>query len=126
MPYTHIGEALAAADERRIRLLRRGAFRVAGGVVLIVGAWLVLPLGIYQLVSAPVSVVSVVEVVAGVALLAAGVAVIVNGMRVRRAAVRVHAPETPGGRGNPRFDEDRKSLPTGGVPISWIGGVPGS
>jgi hypothetical protein len=117
---------MAEADELRIRGIRSGNLRIALGLILGTGAWLLLPYGIYQLATGSAITVPVIEAVAGVALLAAGVLTLVGGARARRRAASVHAPVTAAGRANPAFGEDRQPLPTGGVPINWIGGVPGS
>jgi hypothetical protein len=125
MEPTEVARSLAAADELRIRRLRAATIRIVCGVALLVGAWLTLPLGLYQIASTSMSVLTVVEILAGFVLLVAGVAVILRGLRMRREALRSIAPEAMTGRANPAFDEDRKSLPTGGVPHNWIGNVPG-
>lgn len=117
---------LAEADDHRIRSLRRGNLLIALGVVLCVAAWLMLPFGVFQLATASMSVVSLGLVIAGALLLTASVLLVVRGITVRRRAVREHAAVSAFGKANPAFGEDRKTVPTGGVPISWMGGVPGS
>ncbi|TFB69834.1 hypothetical protein [Cryobacterium sp. Hz9] len=62
----------------------------------------------------------------GAIFLLASIVSVVGGIRVRRQSVRDHAPATAFGKANPAFDGDGKTLPTGGVPLSWIGNVPGT
>ncbi|GAA3861828.1 hypothetical protein GCM10022381_02630 [Leifsonia kafniensis] len=125
MVHANIARALAD-DELRIRGLRFANLRIVIGVVLVAGAWLLLPFGISQLATGQVVVLPVLDVLGGGALLAGGVCLIVSGVRGRRRAESMHKPDTENGQANPAFDEDRQPLATGGVPLGWIGNVPGS
>ena len=125
MVHADITRALAE-EERRVRDLRLSTLRILLGVILVVGAWLLLPFGISQLTTGVVAALPVLEVVGGVALLAGGVVIVVREVRARRKAERLHASVVEIGKANPLFDEDRRPLPTGGTPIAWIGNVPGS
>jgi hypothetical protein len=115
-----------AEDQLRIRRVRSATLRVVLGVVLVAGAWLVLPFAVYHLAIGPVALVPGIEAVGGAMLLAGGVIAVLSGLRGRRRAETMHAPVTESGKANPAFDEDRRPLPTGGVPLGWIGNVPGS
>ena len=125
MVYSDLAVAMAE-DQLRIRRVRSATLRVVLGVGLVAVAWLILPFGIYQLAIGPVALAPFIEAVGGAALLAGGVVVVVSGVRGRRRAERMHAPVTESGKANPAFDKDRQPLPTGGVPLGWIGNVPGS
>ncbi|MDJ0377475.1 hypothetical protein [Cryobacterium sp. PH31-L1] len=112
-------QILALADDRRLRDLRRGGLLVFLGVLIFAGAWLLIPFGIFQSAAG-----SAWFVVGGVVLLADSAWLVVIGTRMRRRAQRDHAVATAFGKANPAFDEDRKPVPTAGVPLGWIGNVP--
>ncbi|MBG6215535.1 hypothetical protein RCH23_003481 [Cryobacterium sp. CAN_C3] len=126
MEESYVARDLAAADDLRIRNVRRGTFFVIIGSVLLVGAWLTIPFSIYRSFNASLSGFSLGLMAGGVVLLGASIFFVVCGVRVRRRALREHAVASVMGKANPAFDGDRKTLPTGGVPLSWIGHVPGS
>jgi len=115
---------LVESDDRRVRDLRRAAGVIALGVVLVVGSWLMLPIGTIRLASGELSFAWVLVVAAGAVALAAGIALWIHGVRERRAIGAMHAPTTAQGKANPSFDEDRKTVPTGGTPASWAGFTP--
>ncbi|MGO4102532.1 hypothetical protein AB4Y63_01130 [Leifsonia sp. YAF41] len=96
------------------------------GIVLVMGAWFLLPFGISQLTTGSITALPVLEVIGGAALLARGVVIVVREVRARRRAERLRASFSESGKANPLFDEDRRPLPTGGIPIAWMGNVPGS
>jgi hypothetical protein len=115
---------LVESDERRLRDIRRGAAVITLGVILVAGSWLMLPIGIIRLSSGDPSLESVLVVVGGAIALVAGIALWTHGLRARRATVAAHSPVTAQGKANPAFDEDRKTVPTGGTPASWAGFTP--
>jgi hypothetical protein len=123
---SQVARDLALADDRRIRVLRRGNLLVVLGSLLFVGAWLTIPFGAFLAITASLSGGSLALLGGGVIFLLASIASVVGGIRVRRQSARDHAAATASGKANPAFDGDRKTLPTGGVPLSWIGNVPGT
>ena len=119
-----VARELALADDRRIRILRRGNLHVVLGSLLFVGAWLTIPFGMFLALTASLSGGSLALLAVGAIFLLASIVSVVGGIRVRRQSARDHAPATALGKADPAFDGDRKTLPTGGVPLSWI--VPGT
>ncbi|MBG6215126.1 MAG: hypothetical protein LH475_03265 [Cryobacterium sp.] len=126
MEASQVAQELALADDLRIRGLRRGNVLVVFGSLSFVGAWLTLPLGVYLLMTVANSAGSLGLVAGGIILLAVSVLLAVSGVQALKQSLRKHATVTAFGKANPAFGEDRKNLPTGGVPLSWIGNVAGS
>lgn len=126
MENSQVARDLALAEDRRIRVLRRGNLLVVLGSLLFVGVWLTIPFGTSLAITASMSGGSLALLAVGVIFLLASIVSVVGGIRVRRQSARDHAAATASGKANPAVDGDRKTLPTGGVPLSWIGNVLGT
>jgi uncharacterized membrane protein len=126
MENSQVARDLALAEDRRIRVLRRVYLLVVLGSLLFVGVWLTIPFGTSLAITASMSGGSLALLAVGVIFLLASIVSVVGGIRVRRQSARDHAAATASGKANPAVDGDRKTLPTGGVPLSWIGNVLGT
>ena len=115
---------LAVLDDRRLQASHRATAVITLGVVFALGSWLMLPVGLIQLASVDRSPGAGLLVVGGLLALAVGVALFVVGRRQRRAIAAERSPRSAHGKANPAFDEDRRSVPTGGQPASWAGFSP--
>lgn len=110
------------ADELRSRRRRGGIALVVAGVVLLALSWWLVPNGIVLAVAGGGA---VGYFVAGGLAIVAGVALLVIGLRLQSAARRSpHAPSSPDGKANPRYQEDQKPKATAGAPLNWIGNWP--
>ena len=115
-----------AHDEllRDRRRLSSGLIMLA--VILLVVAWFLLPGGIV-LVVVTANPSSAFLIGAGALALVAGAILLITGLRMRRAVARgIHNPESPPGKPNARYQEDRAfKSSTNAPPFNWTGMGPG-
>lgn len=108
-------------DERRRRRLILGAGLVAASVVVILASWVLIPNGILLLVSGEGGI-GILLTLLGAVCLVGGVLLLLVGLRQRRIArMDPHAPVSPDGKANPRYQEDQTPKAFPGEQLGWVG-----